>query len=83
MKENNKTFTESINNLLLENTTTNKTLLDNSTRKRNILSGNKDDINKEIEKPKRLHYQIYRLQQLYSYYKALINRERLYVQSKV
>ena len=40
MKENNKTFTESINNLLLENTTTNKTLLDNSARKRNTLSGN-------------------------------------------
>ena len=83
MKKNNKTFTESINNLLLENTTTNKTLLDHSTRKRNILSGNQEDINKEIEKPQRLHYQIYRLQQLYSYQKALINRERLYVQSKV
>ena len=35
--ENNKTFTELINNLLLEVTTTNRKLLDNNTRERNVL----------------------------------------------
>ena len=63
-------LTELINNLLLEITTTNKTLLDNSNPERNILNDNNDDINKEVEKQKRLHYQIYRLQQLSSYYKT-------------
>ena len=80
--ENNKTLTESINNLLLESTTTNKTLLDNKTAERNILSDTNDDINKELEKRKRLHYQICRSQQFSSYYKTLINQERRYVPAK-
>ena len=65
--ENNKTLTESINNLLLEITATNKTVLDNGTRERNILNYNKGDINKEVEKRKQLHYQIYRSQQLLAF----------------
>ena len=39
----NKTLTESFNNLLLQITTTNKTLLDNTTRGRNILNDINDD----------------------------------------
>ena len=75
-------LTELINNLLFEITTTNKTLLDNSNPERNILNDNNDDINKEVEKQKRLHYHIYRSQQLSSYYKTWINQERPYVPAK-
>ena len=53
----NKAFTESIDNLLFQITTTNKTLLDNSTRERNILIDTNNDVIKEVEKRKRLHYQ--------------------------
>ena len=81
--ENNETFTESINNLLLKITTTNKKVLDNSSRERNVLNDNNDDINKEVEKRERLHYQIYRSQQLSSYYKTLINQERTFDPGKL
>ena len=80
--ENNKTLTESSNNLLLEITTTTKTLLSNSTRERSILDDNNNDINKGVKKRKRLNYQIYRSQQLSSYYENLINIERPYVPAK-
>ena len=53
--ENNKTPTESINNLLLHIITTNRTLLDNSTQERNILNDKNDDIDREVERRKRLH----------------------------
>ena len=79
----NETLTESFNNLLLEITTTNKTILDNSTRERNVLNDNNDDINKEVEKRERLHYQIYRSQQSSSYYKTLINQERTFDPGKL
>ena len=78
----NKTLTESINNLLIAITTTNKTLLDNRTRERIILNDKSDNINKEVEKRKRLHYQIYRSQQLFSYNNTLIRQEKLYVPTK-
>ena len=55
-----------------------KTLLDNSTPERNILN----NINKEVEKRKWLHYQIYWSQQLSRYYETLINQERPYVPPK-
>ena len=52
--ENNKTLIESINNLLLEITTTNKTLLDNSTREMTIsikkLKNGNDYITKFIDR---------------------------------
>ena len=53
--ENNKTPTESINNLLLHIITTNRTLLDNSTQERNILNDKNDAIDREVERRKRLH----------------------------
>ena len=81
--ENNKTLTEWINNLLLEIATTNKTLLDNSAWERYILDDNENDINKEVEKHKKLHCQFYRSQQFSSYYKTLINQERPYVPAKL
>ena len=80
--ENNKTLAESSTNLLLEITTTTKTLLSNSTRERSILDDNNNDINKGVKKRKRLNYQIYRSQQLSSYYENLINIERPYVPAK-
>ena len=60
----------------------NKTLFDDSNWERNIFNDNNAEINKEVEKRKRLHYQIYKLYQFFSYYKTLINQERLYVAAK-
>ena len=61
---NDETLTELFNNLLLEITTKNKTLVDNITRVRNTSNYNSDNVNEQVEKRKRLHYQIYRSQQL-------------------
>ena len=61
---NDETLTELFNNLLLEITTKSKTLVDNITRERNTSNYNSENVNEEVEKRKRLHYQIYRSQQL-------------------
>ena len=61
---NDETLTELFNNLLLEITTKSKTLVDNITRERNTSNYNSDNVNEQVEKRKRLHYQIYRSQQL-------------------
>ena len=79
---NDKTLTELFNNLLLEITTKSRTLVDNSTRERNTSNDNSDNVNEEVEKQKRLHYQIYRSQQLSRYYEPLINQERPCVPAK-
>ena len=76
--DNSNIIVEAINNMN-RNTNSNVPRNDNNL---NTLPRTTEEFDIELQKSKRLHYQIYRVQSLASYYQSLLNHENLFVPAK-